>query len=154
MGDATSIEHSISHVVPGLVAYTVVAIIAVILLAFYDIRLSIALFIPLPIALSLIFFSRKLQSSVGEKHVLAKLKVSDEIQEYLEGIKVVKAFDLSGEKSKSLVNALSSMKIAAILFEGVAGSITVLAMMILQVGIGLVTLVGVFLLTGESISPI
>jgi ATP-binding cassette subfamily B protein len=91
---------------------------------------------------------------LGERHVQAKLAVSGQVQEYLEGIKVVKAFGLSGEKSRALKEALRTMMKEAIKFEGFTGVFIVLAMMILQVGIGLVVLTGVFLLTGGSLGVI
>ncbi|MDR1454389.1 MAG: ABC transporter ATP-binding protein/permease, partial [Tannerella sp.] len=99
----------------------------------------------------LILFSRRLQARLGERHVQAKLNVSEQVQEYLEGIKVVKAFGLSGEKSRALEAAVSSMKKEAMRFEATAGTFITLAMMVLQVGIGLVTLIGVLLLTGGGI---
>jgi ATP-binding cassette subfamily B protein len=80
--------------------------------------------------------------------------VAEQVQEYLEGIKVVKAFGLSGEKSAALKNALNAMLKEAFKFEAIAGTLVTLAMMVLQVGIGLVTLVGVTLLTGGTLSPI
>jgi ATP-binding cassette subfamily B protein len=80
--------------------------------------------------------------------------VAGQVQEYLEGIKVVKAFGLSGEKSKALKDALRGMMREAVNFESVAGIFTTLAMMILQVGIGLVILTGVTLLTSGALIPI
>jgi ATP-binding cassette subfamily B protein len=44
MADCTSIEHTMSHVVPGLFANIITVTITCILLAFYDWRLSLALF--------------------------------------------------------------------------------------------------------------
>jgi ATP-binding cassette subfamily B protein len=152
MGDVTTIEHAMSHVVPGLVAHVATAVLAAVLLAFYDLYMALALFAPLPIALGIILLSRKIQTYFGEKHVIAKLKVADEIQEYLEGVKVIKAHGLSGEKSESLVKALKSMRLSAILFEGITGTFIVIAMMVLQVGLGLVVLTGVVLLTENSIN--
>jgi ATP-binding cassette subfamily B protein len=76
------------------------------------------------------------------------------VQEYLEGIKVVKAFALAGEKSAALKNALRRMLKEAILFEGTTGIFVTLAMTVLQVGIGIVALVGVTLLTGGQIKAI
>jgi ATP-binding cassette subfamily B protein len=147
MADCTSVEHVMSHVAPGLFANIITITLTCTLLAFYDWRLSLALFIALPVSFGLILFSRKLQTKLGERHVQAKLDVSGQIQEYLDGIKVVKAFGLAGEKSESLRNALRSMIWNAIKFEGLTGTFITLAMMIMQAGIGLVVLTGVLLLT-------
>jgi ATP-binding cassette subfamily B protein len=154
MADCTSIEHVMSHVAPVLFGGIITDVAVCVLLALYDWRMALALFAALPAALGLIFGSRKLQVLFGERHVSAKLAVSGQVQEYLEGIKVVKAFGLSGEKSKALERSLRNMMKEAIKFEGFTGIFIILASMILQIGIGLVVLTGVFLLTGGSLGVI
>jgi ATP-binding cassette subfamily B protein len=154
MGDCASIEHAMSHVVPGLFADCITVVLACAALAFYDWRLSLALFAALPVAFGLILFTRWLGTRFGERHVMAKLEVAEQVQEYLEGVKVVKAFGLAGEKSRALNAALRSMMHEAIRFEFTTGTFVTLGMMILQVGIGLVTFVGVFLLLGGSIDAL
>ncbi|MDR1083105.1 MAG: ABC transporter ATP-binding protein/permease [Coriobacteriales bacterium] len=153
MGDCASIEHVMSHVLPNLFGGSITVTLVCALLAFYDWRMALALFAALPVAFGLILATKKL-ASLGERHVQAKLDVAEQMQEYLEGIKVVKAFGLAGEKSAALKDALGIMLKESIRFEAINGTFITLAMMILQVGIGLVTLVGVTLLTGGSLSPI
>jgi ATP-binding cassette subfamily B protein len=154
MGDCASIEHSMSHVAPELFASCITIPLICLFLAIYDWRMALALFAPMPIAMGLILLTRKLQTRFGERHVQAKLDVADQVQEYLEGIKVVKAFGLAGEKSAALKGALRHMLKEAIWLEGVAGMFVTLGMMILQVGIGLVALVGVTRLSGSLIEPV
>jgi ATP-binding cassette subfamily B protein len=153
MGDCASIEHSMSHVLPNLLGGSITVTAVCVLLAFYDWHMALAIFVALPVAFGLILATRKLMT-IGERHVQAKLDVAEQMQEYLEGIKVVKAFGLAGEKSAALKDALRVMLKEAMAFEAITGSFITLAMMILQVGIGLVTLVGVTLLTGGTLSPI
>ncbi|MDR2502323.1 MAG: ABC transporter ATP-binding protein/permease [Oscillospiraceae bacterium] len=154
MGDCTAMEHTMSHVTPGLFANIITATLTCAMLAIYDWRMALALFAALPAVFGMIFLSRKLQAKFGERHVKAKLEVAEQVQEYLEGIKVVKAFGLSGEKSAALTQSLKSMRGEAMKFEGLVGIFVTLAMMVLQVGIGLVALVGVNLLTGGSLDAI
>jgi ATP-binding cassette subfamily B protein len=154
MGDCTSVEHTMSHVVPGMVANIITSTLACVLLAVYDWRMALALFAALPITAGLILLGRRLQVRLSERHVKAKLTVSEQVQEYLEGIKVVKSFGLAGEKSASLEHSLHAMMKSAIKVEGITGVFVTLGMMILQVGIGLVTLVGVLLLSGGSIDTV
>ncbi len=154
MADCSSIEHIMSHVVPQLVANIITVILTSILLALYDWRMSLAMFCVLPIAFGILFFSKRLQARFGERHVEAKLDVSTQIQEYLDGIKVVKAFGLAGEKSVRLERSLKCMMNEAIRFEMIAGSFVALAVMFLQVGIGLVVLVGVNLLTSGTLDTV
>jgi ATP-binding cassette subfamily B protein len=154
MADCTTIEHVMSHVSPTLFGGIITDVVICVLLAFYDWRMALALFAALPVALGLILGSKKLQALLGERHILAKLAVSGQVQEYLEGIKVVKAFGLSGEKSKALERSLRNMMKEAIKFEGFTGIFIILASMILQIGIGLVVLTGVSLLSGGSLGVI
>ncbi|MDR1422927.1 MAG: ABC transporter ATP-binding protein/permease [Coriobacteriales bacterium] len=154
MADCASVEHTMSHVVPGLFSGTIGVVVACIALSFYDWRLSLALFAALPVSLGLIFLVRVLSSRMAERHVVAKLEVAEQTQEYLEGIKVVKAFGLAGEKSQALEASMAAMMRSAVRFEGLTGIFITLAMMIMQVGIGLVALVGVTLLVGDNIDAI
>jgi ABC-type multidrug transport system fused ATPase/permease subunit len=108
MADCTAIEHVMSHVAPGLFGGIITDVVICALLAFYDWRM----------ALALIMGSRKLQSILGERQVATKLAVSGQTQEYLEGIKVIKAFGLAGEKSEALRDTLRHMMKEAIAFEG------------------------------------
>jgi len=154
MGDCTSVEQMISHSVPQIAANAISITIVSVLLALYDWRMTLALLFVLPISMGIILASQKIQKKFGERHVRAKLEVSKQIQEYLDGIKVVKAFGMSGEKSAALKSSLNSMMQEAIIFEGIVGGFVVVASMILQVGIGVVILVGVNLLTDGSLDVI
>jgi len=147
MGDCNTIEQMISHTVPQLIANSFTVTLVCVILSFYDWRMALALFCVLPISVALVTFSKKVQNKLGERHVQAKLNVSDQVQEYLEGMKVVKAFGLSGEKSEALEKSLRNMMKEAIVFEATAGSFATLASMVLQVGVGVVILTGVNLLT-------
>lgn len=154
MGDCSSIEHTMSHVVPSMIANIITIIIACAMLAIYDWRMALAVFVMLPACFGIIAASRKIQEKYGERHVQAKLDVSGQVQEYLDGIKVVKAFGLSGEKSKALDGALKTMMKEAIRFEAIAGAFSVAAQMLLRVGTGLVVLAGAYLLTDGSLDVI
>jgi ATP-binding cassette subfamily B protein len=69
-------------------------------------------------------------------------------------VKVIKAFELSGEKFTALDEALKHMMKSAITFESIAGAFVMLASMILQVGGGIVIFVGVNLLLTGSLDVI
>lgn len=154
MGDCTSIEQVMSHAMPQIASNVITISLVCLMLAFYDWRMALALVGVFPLAVAIVLLSRSLQRKFGERHVAAKLEVSKQVQEYLEGIKVVKAFGLSGEKSAALKQSLQQMMQQAIVFEGITGSFVTLASMLLQVGIGLVVLVGVNLLTAGSLEVV
>lgn len=154
MGDCATIENMLSHVIPQLIGYSCSSVITCALLAFYDWRMASAIFCTLPIAFLIMLIGKGFEKKLGEKQVQSKLAVSNEVQEYLDGIKIIKGFGISGEKFKTLDRALKNMMWASIKFEGVSGIFVALSTLILQVGLGIVVLVGVKLIVIGSLDPI
>ena len=81
MGDVKTIEHAYSHVLPELYgAYIMLGVAAVGLIAF-DWRLAIAALWSAPVALALLFASRRFLSPLMRATRMKNLAVSDDIQE-------------------------------------------------------------------------
>ena len=153
MADCTTIEHTMSHVLPGLAANLITITLASAALAFYDWRMAASLFCVLPLAAAIVLVSKGVQAKWGARVAQRKLDAAERAQEYLEGIKVVKAFGLSGEKFEALAAAVEGLMKDAFKFELITGVFVVSASMILQAGIGIVTFAGVALLTAGAIDP-
>lgn len=151
MGDCATSEHVLSHIIPQLIANAISISIICLLLALFDWRLALTVFCTVPVSFLIIVLSRKVQKRFGEKHVEAKLEASDQIQEYLEGIKVIKSCGLDGAKFSALKNALRLMKQMAIKMELVYGIFITGAQVVMQAGIGLTVFIGTYLLTGGKI---
>lgn len=154
MADCSTTEHVLSHIIPQLGANAISITIICIMMANFDWRMALSIFITVPAALLVILGSKKIQAHLSEKQVEAKLKASDQVQEYLEGIKVIKACGLYGSKFSALDNALRQMKKMAIQMEFGTGIFVTGAQMILQAGVGLTVFTGTYLLTGGSIQLI
>lgn len=106
MSDCSSMESLLSSTIPPLIANGITVTLTCILLAFFDWRLALCVFCTVPLAFLIIWLSRKHQIKLFEKQVKAKLNASDQVQEYLEGMKIIKSCGLSGVHFKSLDNAL------------------------------------------------
>ena len=119
--------------------------------AFYDWRMALAIFISVPVAFLIIFASRRIQERLGKKHAQAKLEASEQVQEYIEGIKVVKACNLDSQQFQALEKALRTMKNLAIKFEFGSGVFVTGAQMLVQSGIGLTVFAGTSLLLNGKI---
>jgi ATP-binding cassette subfamily B protein len=151
MGDVANNEHIMSHGIPQLFANAFSITLTCVLLSFYDWRMSLAVFASLPISFVIIAASRKLQTSMGKKHVVAKLAASEQVQEYIEGIKVIRACNMDGERFKTLESALRTMMKLAIRMEFGTGTLVTGASAVLQAGIGLTVYVGAILFSGGQI---
>ncbi len=154
MADCSTTELVLSHVVPQLGANAISIPVICVMLAAFDWRMALAVFCTVPLAFLVVLGSKKIQTHLSEKHVEAKLKASSQVQEYLEGIKVIKACGLDGSKFSALDGALRLMKKMAIKMEFGTGVFITGAQMILQAGVGLTVFVGAYLLTGGRIELI
>lgn len=151
MADCTSIEHAMSHVVPSLIGHCVAITLICLMLAFYDWRMALAVYCALPVSGLIIFAASVVQTKFGDRLVRAKLDVSNKTQEYLEGIKVIKAFGLGGAKFEALNTALKKLMYESMFFEALIGSFIAAAVVIMQTGIGIVVFAGVIFLAGGTI---
>ncbi|MTI47142.1 MAG: ABC transporter ATP-binding protein [Firmicutes bacterium] len=154
MGDCATSEHVLSHIIPQLMANGISILIVCIALAIFDWRMALTVFCTVPIAFLIIVLSRKIQKRLSERHIEAKLEASDKVQEYLEGIKVIKSCGLEGARFNTLDQALRLMKDMAIKMEFGTGIFVTGAQIIVQMGIGLTVFVGTYLLTGGKIELI
>ncbi|MDR1589968.1 MAG: ABC transporter ATP-binding protein/permease [Oscillospiraceae bacterium] len=151
MGDVASSEHVMSHIIPELIANIISITVICILLAIYDWRMAAAIFVTVPVAFGIIILSRKIYSGSSKKHAAIKLAASERVQEYIEGIKVIRACNMDGERFSALEKTLREMMRLAINMEVGVGVFVTGAQAILQCGIGLTALVGATLLTGGKI---
>lgn len=151
MSDCSSMESMLSSTIPPLIANGITVTLTCILLAFFDWRLALCMYITLPVAFLIIWLSKNYQKKLFERQVQAKLDVSSQVQEYLEGMKIIKSCNLSGSHFSALNKALLSMKKIAVKVEMICGVFMSSASMILQAGIGIVIFVGTMLLVKGEI---
>lgn len=151
MADCSSMESMLSSTIPPLIANVITVTLTCILLAFFDWRLALCIFCTMPIAFLIIWLSRNYQKKLFARQVDAKLDASDQVQEYLEGMKIIKSCGLSGSHFSALDNALLTMKKIAVKVEMMVGVFMSSASMVLQAGIGITIFVGALLLVNGSI---
>lgn len=154
MADCSTTEHVLSHVLPQLISNAISITLVCAMMAVFDWRMAIAVFCSVPVSLLVILGSKHIQRRFSEKQVASKLNASGQVQEYLEGIKVIKACGLDGSKFEKLDQALLLMNKLSMKMEFGTGIFVTGAQMLLQAGIGLTVFVGANLLTRGSIELI
>jgi len=150
MGDFHLVEHGISHLVPQMLGAFIMPILAITGLSFYDWRLAIALFSALPVAIVLIWLTSRVQTRLGANHMRAKINAGNRLQEYLQGIQVIKAYHLTGERFVRLDESFQQLMRHSIRIEGVLGPIMLSAVALIRAGLTFMIIVGVNLLLGGS----
>ena len=152
--DFTMAETSISHHLPQLLGAIVMPLLAFLGLIWIDWRMATAMFISLPIAVFIIWITDKIQSRLSEKQIAAKVNAAARIEEYLQGIRIIKSYNLEGEKFNRLKKAFLCLKKESIKQEAVLGPFILLAISIIRSGLTLMILVGTYFFISGSLDII
>ncbi len=152
MADCSSMESMLSSTIPPLIANLISSTVTCILLALFEWRLAICVFITIPLAFLIIYASKRKQKELFEKQVAEKLQASEHIQEYLEGMKVVKSCNMAGESFENLKQVLTRLKNISVKVELAVGIFMSSASMVLQAGIGITVFAGCMLLLNGQVS--
>lgn len=149
--DFTMAETGISHHLPQLMGALVMPVLAFLSLLWINWRMSVAMFIALPVAILILWLSTKLQQRLSSKQIEAKINAGNRMEEYLQGIRVMKAYNLLGDRFVRLRKAFSDLRKACIRQEALLGPFIMLSITIVRAGLTLMILCGTYLLIGGEL---
>ena len=151
MNDFSLIEDALTHTLPQLIGGAITAVLGVLGMCCIDWRLGLALFAGLPVTVLILLLVQTLDKKRGAAHVAAKIEQTNRLQEYLTGMKVIKAYNLGGSNFTKLTQAFRIFMTESIKLEAVSGPFYLVAISFLQAGISFVTMAGVWLLSGGKV---
>lgn len=150
--DFTMAETGISHHLPQLMGALVMPVLAFIGLLWIDWRMSVAMFIALPLAVGVLLGSSYVQYKLSGRQITAKINAGNRLEEYLQGIRVMKAYNLLGDKFLRLRDAFDELRRACIRQEALLGPFVLLSVTLVRAGLTLMILCGTYLLIGGDLS--
>lgn len=140
--DYANVETLLSHLLPQFCGALAMPVLLLAFLAICDWRLAAATALVIPLAAPLAWISVRLVDYFGKRHQKTKVEAASRMIEYIQGIRLVKAFRLQGEKFSRLETAFRRLKVESIRLEGGVGPTMVLASFVLNAGLTLVMLLG------------
>lgn len=150
MKDFASIEQANSHLVPQVFGSFVVSVVVFVGLAIYHFQMALAFFACVPLAVVILWATRRLSDYLSARHIDAVLDASNHINEYIDGITTIKAHSLSGEKFKRLERSFENLRKESIKIEVGLMPFALAVVSCMGAGIGLMIGFGrEFLLRGE-----
>lgn len=150
MKDFASIEQANSHLVPQVFGSFVVSVVVFVGLAIYHFQMALAFFACVPLAVIILWATRRLSDYLSTRHIDAVLDASNHINEYIDGITTIKAHSLSGEKFKRLERSFENLRKESIKIEVGLMPFALAVVSCMGAGIGLMIGFGrEFLLRGE-----
>ncbi|MCL3781973.1 ABC transporter ATP-binding protein [Prolixibacteraceae bacterium JC049] len=153
MEDSTELEHTFSHAVPQLFASVISLTLIGAGLFVYQWQLALSLFWVVPVAGMLIFFSRKLLHKVNQIHYEKKRVVTEHIQEGIELIHEIKAYNQEENYLEELDRDLNIYEKCLIKGELIAGALVNSSQSILKLGMASIIILGAQLLAVNQIDP-
>ncbi|ADK85842.1 ABC transporter related protein [Desulfarculus baarsii DSM 2075] len=154
MGDFAMLESGMAHLAPQLIGALAMPVLALAGLCVLDWRMALAMFAALPTALLIFVGATKLLRYLGARHIRARLNAGNRLQEYLYGIRVIKAHNLTGVRFARLEASFRELMRESIRVEGWVGPLVMLAISCMRVGLTAMVLVGVHLLAGGTLDLI
>lgn len=152
MNDFSRTESAMTHILPQIISGAIMAVIASVVLLIADWRMGLAMFAGFPIALLIMFGMRELERRLDTQLSQARVNQAGKLQEYLYGMRIIKSYNMQGENFEKLKKACTDYRDACIKVEGGIGPMNLVAAAFLRSGLSLMTVVGVFLVTGGTLT--
>lgn len=146
LGDYTQVETGISHFLPQIVSGAILPILFFLMLLSVEWRMAVAMFIALPLSVAVLFFSNGLFLKLSKSHLKAKIDSASRLQEYLIGMREIKAHNLSGVRFQRLREAFARLMRESIRIEGIIGPVMGVAITLMNSGLTLMIFTGTYLL--------
>ncbi len=154
MADCAQMETASSHFIPELVGACISTAIVAIGMFLFNWKMAIAALWVLPISFIIVGCSGKVQKSLGKKQMKLKMACADGIQECLESVRDIQAYNTQDDYMKGLDKKIKAVEKHAIVTELGTAVFVGSAQMILKLGIATVALVGGILLSKGEIDVI
>lgn len=142
LADTEVLEHSSSHQIPQFYGSIMCTVLVSICLFFYQWKMALAAVWPIPIAIAIVFTSKKVQKYFVKKHVDAKVDLSEGIQEFIEASRDLKSNNAEKDYLSELDKKIDDVEKKSIGNELGSAIFVVSAQILLKFGIATVALVG------------
>ena len=152
INDYAEVENLLSHSLAQLVSAFLFPLVAFFSLLFVDWRMATAMFAPFPLSLLVMYLSDALQKRLGTSHVKARVEAAGRLQEYLSGMREIKAHNLAGSGFARLERAFADLRDKSLKIEGVIGSVMIAALSFVRAGLTLMIFCGAWLLMGQELT--
>ncbi|MEO0397631.1 MAG: ABC transporter ATP-binding protein, partial [Cyanobacteria bacterium P01_A01_bin.137] len=143
------------HVLESLINAVVTPILIFLVMLVYDWRLALVLASSVPFAVMALRYGEKIFARVWRLQSIARVQANARMVEYIQGISVIRAFNLSGDRLAQFRHGLQNYRTASLNTVTQITLATVMFLSVLELGFALLLVVGAALfvqgsLTGES----
>lgn len=147
--DMLKVEEMFSHLFINIVASAALCFAMAFFFFFIDWRMGLAMIVSVVIAVPVLLIAQKAIAYLGNKQIASRNNVVSNMLEYLQGIKTLKAFNLTGAKFIRLEKAFKKFRNDCILLEAGGGVPVISYFVILEIGFIGLLLLGLYVSTSN-----
>jgi len=150
--DMFKVETIFNHYFIDIIACVGLCSVMALFFFFIDWRMALAMVISVLIAIPVLLIGQKILVYFGKKQVASQNNAVSRMLEYLQGIKTLKSFNLTGTKFIRLEKAFKKLRDDSIKLEAGAGGPVLGYLAILEMGFIGLLLLGAYLLFGGQLT--
>lgn len=151
MQDAADLEHTFSHAIPQLVGSFITLLLAMVGLGFMNWQLTLAVFWVVPVALAILWITKKMQTKEHRASYLQKRAVTEKIQEGIQQVQEIKSYGQEETYLRELSVEQEQFEKGQIKGELLVGVIINTVHALIKLGIPTLILVGTTLLIAGKV---
>lgn len=152
VSDYNNVEMLTTHLIGQFFGGLAMPVVALVSLSFFNWQLALAAASVIPLAYPMMLLTNHLVATIGKKHLKVKTNAASRMIEYIQGIRLIKAFNLSGNKFERLERAFRNLKRESIRTEAAPAPTITLASTLLNGGLVLIMLLGFSMLLDAQVS--
>ncbi len=150
--DFANVEYTLCYWLPYPIGVGVLLTISIVWISTYDWRMGIAMFGMLPVCAVLMFGIARIKEKHSRQVMEAKKRAATQVNEYLHGMKDLKAYHRAGDGFQSLETAMRMLRDESLKEEAVAGSLSTLCASLVKFIVPVTAAAGLYLLIGGTLS--
>lgn len=150
--DVANFEGIFGHSISNIASAGFGTFVLSLFLFIYDWRLALCLLVAIPLILPFLGFANYLLGRLGKKQIAARNQVGAKFLEYVQGIRHLKSYGLTGERHKTLENAFDDLRKRSIRMEALPGPFLVTASIVFEIGFLSMISLGLYYLSAGSIT--
>ena len=151
-GDFANVEYTLCYWLPYPLGVGVLLVISIVWICVYDWHMGLAMFGMLPVCALLMLMVARVKEKHSSRVMEAKSHAATQINEYLRGMKDLKAYHRTGEGFDALKDAMENLRDESLKDEAVAGSLSNLCASLVRFIVPTTVAAGIYLLLGGSLS--
>ena len=152
VSDYNNVEMLTTHLIGQFFGGLAMPVVALASLSFFNWQLALAAASVIPLAYPMMLLTNRFVATLGKKHQKIKTNAASRMIEYIQGIRLIKAFNLSGKKFERLESAFRDLKRESIRLEAAPAPTITLAATLLNGGLVPIIMLGFSMLLDAQVS--